>query len=95
MHVDDVKSGLFSGTAVIEFLDDDSASKAVAQGILGCRARSVSEQEYMSLTSGEWPMLEYGPPQGVFSQSASVKQAAAVPMWAQPNRPPASNPWQK
>jgi hypothetical protein len=95
MHVDDVKSGLFSGAAVIEFLDDDAASRVVTQGILGCRARSVSEQEYMSLTSGEWPMLEYGPPQGVFSQSASVKPAAAVPMWAQPNRPPASNPWQK
>lgn len=95
MHVSDVRSGLFSGTTVIEFAEEDAARKTVSQGLLGCRARLVSEQEYMSLTSGEWPMLEYGPPQGVFSQTATPKPVAAVPMWAQPNRPPVSNPWQK
>ena len=94
MHVSDVKSGLFSGTAVIEFVDAESANKALSGGIAGFRVRPVTDEEFASLTSGDWPMLEYGPPQGVFSQLA-VKPAVPVPVWAQPGRAPVSNPWQK
>jgi hypothetical protein len=94
MHVADIKTGIFSGTAVIEFADDESATKAIRSGVGGCRARAIAEQEFSSLTSGEWPMLEHGPPQGVFSPEA-VQAAAPVPVWGQPGRAPVSNPWQK
>ena len=96
MHVGDLKSGTFSGTAVIEFSDKESAAKAVSVGVAGGRARYVNEQEFISLTSGEWPMLEYGPAQGVFQfQPKPSVPVAAAPSWAQPGRGPVANPWQK
>lgn len=97
MHVSDIKSGLFSGTAVIEFTDEESVTKALSQGILGNRVRSVSDEEFSSLTSGEWPMLNYGPPQGVFSSTSRPPPgpAVAVPVWAQAGRAPVANPWLK
>ena len=97
MHVSDVKSGLFSGTAVIEFADEESATKAVSEGILGKRVRGVTDEEFSSLTSGEWPMLSYGPPQGVFSSSNRPPPgpAVTVPVWAQAGRAPVANPWLK
>jgi hypothetical protein len=107
MHVADPRTGIFSGTAVVEFQEESAASNACASGILSCKVRPVTQQEFESLTSGDWPMLEYGPPQGVFA-SQSVQQhvqsaqpatgwrqpSVAVPTWQQAP-PRTSNPWQK
>lgn len=99
MHVGDPRAGLFSGTAVVEFSDEATAQKACRQMIASCSTRLVYQAEFTSLTTGEWPMLEYGPPQGVFRTSpvtpASVAPSQPTPSWAQPNRPAPSNPWQK
>jgi hypothetical protein len=95
MHVSDVKSGKFSGTAVIEFNDKESADRAISLGIMNCRGRFVSEAEHHSLTCSDWPMLEYGPPQGVFAPQAKQPILSSVPSWAQPGRAPVTNPWQK
>ena len=93
MHVADGKTGMFSGTAVIEFSDESSANKAVVTRLSSCPTRIVTAQEYQSLIMGEWPMLEYGPPQGVFGDLPKV--VAPQPAWAQSSRPAAPNPWQK
>lgn len=99
MHVGDTKTGLFSGTCVIEFSEATLAEKAIRVGVCSCVGRAVNSAEFDSLTSGEWPMVEYGPPRGVFSStSESVQPAhrpvtAPIPNWASAPRP--SNPWQK
>jgi len=99
MHVADPRTGIFSGTAVIEFSDEATAQKACRHMIASCSTRLVNQAEFTSLTAGEWPMLEYGPPQGVFGTSppapASVAPSQPTPSWAQPNRPAPSNPWKK
>lgn len=97
MHVSDLTTGLFSGTCVIEFSEVDAAVKAVARKVMSCSTRPVTQQEFQSLTSGEWPMVEYGPAQGVFAaQLVSVApQPSPVPAPTWASRPPPSNPWQK
>lgn len=98
MHVSDLKTGVFSGTCIVEFVDVDSARKAVSNSILGCKPRSITDAEFDSLTSGDWPMVEYGPPQGVFSANhqPTPQQVQATRVWAQPaDRPAPTNPWQK
>ncbi len=97
MHVGDARTGLFSGTCVVAFWEKDSAIKASQIGILSKRVRPVSQEEFDSLSKGDWPMLEYGPARGVFSsKSISVPspapQAPPAPSWV--NRPPVANPWQ-
>jgi hypothetical protein len=101
MHVSDPRTGLFSGTAIIEFSDENHASQLCRSGLFSSPVRLVSETEFSSLTSGDWPMLEYGPPQGVFSGQHSAQTATpspqrptTAPLWAQPTQRP-SNPWQK
>ncbi len=100
MHVADPRTGLFSGTAVIEFSDENHAKSLCQLGLCSKSVRPISDQEYTSLSSGEWPMLEYGPPQGVFSHhpapqtTSSPQKPTPAPMWAQPAHRP-SNPWQK
>lgn len=101
MHVADPRTGLFSGTAVIEFSDESHAKSLCRSGLLSCAVRVVSDPEYAALTCGDWPMLEYGPPQGVFSNqptpavtAPSPSRPVPAPMWAQPSHRP-SNPWQK
>ena len=100
MHVADPRTGLFSGTAVIEFSDESHAKSLCNSGLFSQSVRPISDQEYVSLSSGSWPMLEYGPPQGVFSHhqapvpTPSPQKQTATPMWAQPTHRP-SNPWQK
>lgn len=101
MHVGDPRTGVFSGTCVVEFWEKESAAKACQSGILSQRVRMVSSEEFDSLSKGEWPMLEYGPATGVFSSrpatrtppSASASTTAPpAPSWS--NRPPVANPWQ-
>ena len=100
MHVSDAKTGIFSGTAVIEFSDESLASKAVSASIASCSTRRLNPQEYASLTEGDWPMLEYGPPRGVFSSKREPypllqqPNQQPKPAWAQQERPIVSNPWQ-
>ena len=100
MHVADPRTGLFSGTAVIEFSDESHAKSLCQSGLFSQPVRLISQTEFTSLTTGEWPMLEYGPPQGVFSHQPSAvvtpspQKPAPAPMWAQPSHRP-SNPWQK
>jgi hypothetical protein len=101
MHVSDARTGLFSGTCVIEFQDSESATKTCQTGLLSRQARPITSEEFESLTSGDWPMLEYGPAKGCFSTKsrpdavAPPPTAKQAPTWAQPNRPPVSNPWQR
>jgi hypothetical protein len=95
MHVMDVKSGMFSGTAILECQDEESANRIIKSGVDRCQVRFVDQQEFASLAGGEWPMLEYGPPQGVYAQTTVTHVAAPVPVWAQPGRAPVSNPWKK
>ena len=98
MHVNDVISGYFSGTAVIEFLDSAAARKSIENGILKCSVRLVNKSEFQSLTESDWPMLEYGPPRGVFNPTTSPPPQPVAPpgswgaSWA--SRPAPSNPWQ-
>jgi hypothetical protein len=94
MHVADRKTGMFSGTAVVEFPDAASAAKAVSTRVHACPTRLASAQEFESLTAGDWPMLEYGPPQGVFGEQPKAA-ATPQPAWAQSLRAPSSNPWQR
>lgn len=100
MHVADPRTGLFSGTAVMEFTDESHANSVCQTGLFSCPVRPVSDLEYAALTCGDWPMLDYGPPQGVFSNeptppsAPSSSRAVPAPMWAQPSHRP-SNPWQK
>ena len=91
MHVSDGKTGMFSGTAVIEFFEVSHATKAISVSVSSCPTRSVNPQEFSYLTEGEWPMLEYGPPRGVFLDQPPATSAR----WAQPDRPMARNPWQR
>ena len=103
MHVSDARTGLFSGLAVIEFSDESVASKICQTGIMSRSARIVTQEEFDSLTRGDWPMLDYGPPCGIFKQSISdnstrqlTPQPTVQPAWQQnlqQSRP--SNPWQK
>jgi hypothetical protein len=101
MHVSDHLTGMFSGTAVIEFSNKSNAESACNSGIMGASVRIVNPVEFAALTSSEWPMLEYGPPQGVFaahmaqSKTSNTGLTQPAPQWAQPNRPPPSNPWQR
>lgn len=99
MHVSDGRTGMFSGTAVIEFSEDSHARKAVSSSVAACVTRAINSQEYASLTEGDWPMLEYGAPRGVFAPGAVPAQRPqwqqVQPAWAQPDRPIANNPWQR
>ena len=91
MHVTDLKTGLFSGTCIVEFSDVLAAQKCIQAGVLSCRARKVTLPEFDSLVSTDWCMLDHGPPHGVFSTTAAAPRSS----WNTAGRPPASNPWQK
>jgi hypothetical protein len=111
MHVNDSRTGVFSGAAIIEFSDPAFATKACDTGVLSCPVRRVTTGEFESLTMGDWPMLDYGPPQGVFGPQTAPPPSPppATPAgWARQAQPtPArqqagttqqsrpSNPWQK
>ena len=61
MLIDDTRTGMFNGTAVIEFIDATASSKAIAQGILGGKIRSIRKSEFEELTTGPFPGLDLGP----------------------------------